>query len=59
MNIPENNRRFGKIIYSKSSKKAKRPTSFSTYKNSSNPSIKAYDRLIQKTRKTLDECRKQ
>ena len=59
MNIPENNRRFGKIIYSKSSAKAKKPRNFSSYKSNSNTSMKAYDRLIQKTRKTLDECKKQ
>ena len=52
-----NNKRLGRIIYANSS--TKKPRNFSAYKSQPNFSIKAYDRLIQKTRKTLDECRKQ
>ena len=58
MNNPNDNRRFGKIIYSKSSTKLPK-RNFSTDKKPQDFSIKAYDRLIKKTKKTIDECKKQ
>ena len=59
MNNQNDNRRFGKIIYSKSSVKAPKFRNFSTDKKPQDFSIKAYDRLIKKTKKTIDECKKQ
>jgi hypothetical protein len=57
MNIPQNNRRLGRIVYSKSS--SKKPRNFSIDKSKSSTSVKVYDKLIQKTKKTIDECKKQ
>ena len=55
MNSQEKNKKFGKIIYSKN----KKQRCFSSYKKNPDTSIKAYDRLINKARKTIEDCKKQ